>query len=110
LPLFERARIEVYLPEVDHPAYIDLLAALKREFTHTHGGCTVIRGLEGEYLSRIGNMISDRINLVYTDTSFSFTDNFAKLSNYADALRDAGHRALNEEVILVAVIPLYHAQ
>jgi hypothetical protein len=33
----------------------------------------------------------------------------AALSQYADALRNAALEALEEEAILVAVIPLYHA-
>jgi hypothetical protein len=64
LPLFERARIEVYLPDVVHPAYPELLAALEREFTFAFGGCTLVRDLEGSYLSRHGNVMRDRINLL----------------------------------------------
>jgi hypothetical protein len=45
LPLSEKARIEVYLPDVPRPAYQDLLAALEQEFTYTFGGCTTLRGL-----------------------------------------------------------------
>ena len=35
MPLFEKARIEVYLPDLPKPAYQELLAALDREFTYT---------------------------------------------------------------------------
>jgi hypothetical protein len=83
LPLFEKARIEVYLPDVDHPAYPELLAALVREFTYTFGGSTLVRGLEGSYLSRAGSVMHDHINLLYADASFAFTGNFATLSLYA---------------------------
>jgi hypothetical protein len=109
LPLFEKARIEVYLPDAVQPAYPELLAALEQEFTYAFGGCTVVRGLEGSYLSRLGTVVHDRVNLLYSDTAFAFAGNFATLSAYADALRDSALRALEEEAILVVVFPLYHA-
>jgi hypothetical protein len=109
LPLFEKARIEVYLPDVNHRAYPELLAALEREFTYTFGGCTLVRGLEGSYLSRAGMMLRDRVNLLYSDTPFALAGNFATLSQYADELRDAAQRALQEEAMLVVVFPVNHA-
>jgi len=110
LPLSEKARIEVYLPDVPRPAYQELLAALEQEFTYTFGGCTTVRGLEGNYLSRLGQRMRDRINLVYTDTPFPFGENFARVSRYADELRDAAAEALDEEAVLVAVFQVYHAE
>jgi hypothetical protein len=109
LPLSEKARIEVYLPDVPRQAYQDLLAALEQEFTYTFGGCTTDRGLEGNYLSRLGLRMRDRINLVYTDTPFSFEANFDRLSRYADELRYAAFEALEEEAVLVVVFKVYHA-
>jgi hypothetical protein len=110
LPLSEKARIEVYLPDVPRQAYHDLLAALEREFTFTFGGCTTQRGLEGSYLSRLGQTIRDRINLVSSDTPFVFDEHFDRLSEYADQLRDAALEALEEEAILVVVWKVYHAE
>jgi hypothetical protein len=40
------------------------------------GGCTIIRGLDGSYLSQAGSPIQDRINLIYTDTPYTFEENF----------------------------------
>jgi hypothetical protein len=110
LPLSEKARIEVYLPDVPRPAYQDLLAALQQEFTYTFGGCTTLRGLEGNYLSRAGLTIRDTINLVSTDTPFTFEDHLDQLSRYADQLREAAMEALEEEAILVVVWKVYHAE
>jgi hypothetical protein len=110
LPLSEKARIEVYLPDLTHPAYPELLATLEREFTYAFGGCTLVRGLEGSYLSRLGTVIRDGVNLLYSDTPFAFEANFATLSEYADELGTAALRSLDEEAILVAVFPVYHAQ
>jgi hypothetical protein len=110
LPLSEKARIEVYLPDLPRAEYQDLLGALEQEFTYTFGGCSVLRGLEGNYLSQAGLRVRDRINLIYTDTPFAFRDNFTVIEHYADQLRVAAFEALEEEAVLVAVYPVYHAQ
>jgi hypothetical protein len=87
-----------------------LLAALDEEFTHTFGGCTVIRGLDGSYLSEAGVRMQDRINLIYTDVSVTFDKHFLKISLYAERVREAAFRALDEEAILIAVIKVYHCE
>ena len=110
MPLSEKARIEVYLPEAAHPAYSQFLETLEREFTFAFGGCTLVRGLEGSYLSRLGIEIHDHISLLYSDAPFEFTHNFEILSKYTDELRDAALKALAEELILVAAFPVFHAQ
>ena len=110
MPLSERARIEVYLPDLPQATYQDLLAIFDEEFTHTFGGCTIMRGLEGSYLSRQGRKIRDRINLIYTDASFSLDENLARIGRYADALRNATFAALNEEAVLVTASKTYHAE
>ena len=110
MPLSEKARIEVYLPDVPRREYRDLLDSLEEEFTYTFGGCTTVRGLEGNYLSRLGVRVRDRINLVYSDVPFGFEENFARLARYADHLRRAAFEALEEEAVLVAVLKVYHAQ
>ena len=77
MPLSEKARIEVYLPDVDQPAYAALLDTFEREFTYAFGGSTLVGGLEGCYLSRAGSVMRDRVNLLYSDTPFTFEANFA---------------------------------
>jgi len=109
LPLSERARVEVYLPDLPRSIYQDLLAAFTRKFTYTFGGCTIITGLDGSYLSNAGLHIQDRINLIYTDTPYTFEKNFEIISNYADKLKAATLGALEEDAILVAVMKTYHA-
>lgn len=110
MPPFEKARIEVYLPNLPRAAYHDLLVALDEEFTYTFGGCTTIRGLEGNYLSRIGSIMRDRVNLVYTDTPFAFEEHLELLARYLTELRNAAFRALEEEAILVAVFRVRHME
>jgi hypothetical protein len=89
LPLLERARVEVYLPDQPRAAYYQLLEQLTQEFTYTFGGSTTIQGLDGSYLSEAGALIRDRINLIYTDTPYEFQENIGTLSNYCDRLKAA---------------------
>ena len=110
MPLSEKVRIEVYLPDVSRPEYQDLLAELEQEFTYTFGGCTTLRGLEGHYLAQGGNIIRDRVNLIYSDAPFSLEGNFDTISHYTDRLRQAAFDALDEEAILVAVHPIFHSE
>jgi hypothetical protein len=109
LPLSEKARVEVYLPDLPKQAYQDLLNALDQEFTYTFGGCTILRGLDGSYLSQAGLILQDRITLIYTDTPYGFSENFDILSKYADKLREAAFKALEEEAILVVAHQVYHS-
>ena len=110
MPLSEKARIEVYVPDLPTAPYRNLLDAFDREFTYTFGGCTIIRGLDGSYLSRLGLRMRDHINLIYTDTPFAFEENFARTSRYADELQDAAHEALDEEAVLVVALRVYHTE
>jgi uncharacterized protein YozE (UPF0346 family) len=110
LPLFEKARIEVYLPDVPRPEYQELLTALEQEFTYTFGGCITVRGLEGNHLSRLGMRMRDRINLIYSDTPFPFDENFDLISHYAEEVQNAAFEALEEEAVFVVVYKVYHAE
>lgn len=110
MPLSEKARIEVYLPDLTTPGYRELLDAFDQEFTYTFGGCTSARGLGGSYLSRAGLRIQDRLNIVYTDTPFCLEENFEKVARYAAEIRQAAFAALAEEAVLVVVSEVYHAE
>ncbi len=110
MPLSEKARVEVYVPDLPLAAYHNLLETLEAEFTYNFGGCTVQRGLSGNYLAQSGQPTQDRVNLIYTDTPYSFTQNYLLLSRFADELRTRATNALVEEAILVAVMPVYHSE
>ncbi len=110
MPLFEKARIEVYLPDLPKRSYQDLLDALDQEFTHTFGGSTIMRGLDGSYLSNRGQRIRDRVNLLYTDTPIAFEENLETLSAYTDELREAAFEALEEEAVLVVALKVFHSE
>jgi hypothetical protein len=110
LPLSEKARVEVYIPDSPGPAYRESLEKLDLEFTHTFGGCTILRGIDGSYLSGRGRVVRDRMNLIYTDTPLSIRDNFAQFSKYGEALHVAVQRALEEEAVLVVMFGVYHVE
>ena len=109
MPLLERARVEVYVPDLPAPHYRNLLLSFEEEFTYAFGGCTIVRGLEGSYLSRVGVKTPDRINLIYTDLPVALSTNFDSVARYADELKQAAFDALDEESVLVAVGQIYHA-
>jgi hypothetical protein len=110
LPLSAKARIEVYLPDHLSLASQELLIVFNEEFTHTFGGATLWRGLDGSYLAQNGQMVRDRVNLLYTDTPFSLEENADELGVYMDKLRQAVLDALQEEAVLVVASPVYHAE
>lgn len=110
MPLFAKGRIEVYLPDLLKSSYRNLLQTLDEEFTFAFGGCTIVSGLDGSYLSNFGAKIQDRINLIYTDTPYSFQENSDLLSTYTDELKKAAFEALEEEAILIAVWQIYHSK
>ena len=109
MPLSERARIEIYLPDLPVEPYQNLLSVFQQELTYTFGGCSVLRGVEGSYLSFEGNQVSDHLSIVYADAPFEFEENFDVLSKYTDELREAALEALDEEAVLVVTMKVYHA-
>ncbi len=109
MPLSSRARIEIYLPDVTRKVYRNARRAFEREFLETFGGCTVIKGIKGLYLSAEGKTETDKVVLIYADTPFGFDENFDAIAEYADHLRDAALQVTNEEAVLVAVHAIYHA-
>ena len=109
MPLLERVRVEIYLPDLPSGSYRDLLLAFEDEFTYAFGGCTILRGIHGNYLSQAGLKIQDRINLIYSDLPLALSTNFESVARYADELKQAAFKDLAEEAILVVVTQIYHA-
>ena len=108
MPLLEKTRIEIYLPDLPSAPYRKLLEAFDTEFTHAFGGCTTNRGLDGSYLSRAGIKTPDRINLIYTDIPMAFSTNFELVAAYTGELKRSAFESLSEEAVLVAVTQVYH--
>ena len=110
MPLSEKVRIEVYVPDLPKQSYRNLLEAFDQEFTYTFGGCTIIRGLDGSYLSRAGLKMQDKINIIYTDVPLPLEGNFERVSRYAENLTKAAYEALEEEAVLVTAFKVYHSE
>ena len=109
MPLLERARVEVYVPDLPAPHYRNLLLSFEEEFTYAFGGCTIVRGLDGSYLSRTGLRTLDRINLIYTDLPIALSTSFEVTARYSEELKQIAFEALSEEEVLIAVGQIYHS-
>ena len=107
MPLLERVRVEVYLPDVLSFEYQHLLQFLEEELTYTFGGATIVRGLEGSYLSESGERIPDRINLLYSDAPLALSTELVSISAYVRELKSAVLEALPEEAVLISVEQVY---
>jgi hypothetical protein len=109
LPLLERVRVEVYIPDPSLVEYDNLLKSFEAEFTYAFGGCTILRGLEGCYLSLSGNRIHDRVNVIYSDIPLALSIEPAAVAGYVGEVKRAATEALAEEVVMVAVSRIYHS-
>ena len=109
MPLLERVRIEVYIPDLPLSEYENLLRSLVEEFTYAFGGSSVLRGLDGSYLSVAGEVIPDRINVVYSDVPLALSTDYTSVAAYTGELKSAAMEVLPEEAVLVSVEQVYHA-
>jgi hypothetical protein len=109
LPLSEKVRIELFIPDLPDPIYFNLLERLGDELSYAFGGCTVVPA-SGKYRSESGLILPDKINILFTDTSFDWAKDQEVIGRYAAELQDAISRALeNEEAILVAAYEVRHS-
>ena len=108
MPLFERTRIEIFIPELALPAYQDILRAFQREFAFAFGGCSTLTGVQGHYVSISGQLIPDTINLVFVDIPYSLNSDRETLTIYCDYLEEVASLALEEETVLITASPCYH--
>jgi hypothetical protein len=110
LPLSEKIRIELFIPDLPDPVYSRLLQGLGDELSYAFGGCTVIP-TQGKYRSTAGFILPDKINILFTDTPFYWDKDRLLIEQYADGLRHVVQQALSsEEAILIAVYPTYHIE
>jgi hypothetical protein len=110
LPLSEKVRIEIFIPDLLDPVYGGILEELGNELTYAFGGCSVI-GTSGKYRSSVGLIFPDKVQLLFSDTSFLWVRDRLLIELYADRMRTVVKRALSrEEAILVVVYPVSHAE
>ena len=108
--LTPRIRVEVYIPIRYEPAYDYSLTWMIEEFTRARGGCTVNENVGGYYLSRTGELVADRVNVVYSDLAFNWNDLRARAEvfTYCIKLRRFLLENLSEEQILISAYPISH--
>jgi hypothetical protein len=108
LPLSEKIRIEIFVPDLPNPIYSRILEEFGDELSYAFGGCTVTPS-SGKFSSASGLILPDKINILFTDTPFEWKKDRAVIEKYAEELQDVIQQSLrNEETILVAVHPIYH--
>ncbi|HKP39241.1 MAG TPA: hypothetical protein VJT71_20455 [Pyrinomonadaceae bacterium] len=105
-----KIRVEVYLPVGHKPAYQDTLTWLIDELTELCGGCTLHEDSGGYYLSDSGQVIADRVNMVYSDFPMNWNDPTDQESalDYCAKLQSFLLENLWEEEILIAAYPTSH--
>ena len=108
MPLSEKVRIEIFIPDLPDPVYDRILEEFAVELTYAFGGCTITASF-GKYRSDSGIILPDKLNILFTDTPFEWEKDRFILTRYAEELHGVIQRALNaEEAILIAVHPVCH--
>jgi len=96
LPLSEKVRIEIFIPDPSDPVYHDLLEELAAEVSYAFGGCTEVLA-SGKYRSFDGFIISDRISILFSDAPLLWERDRLALGQYVQWVRRAAQRALERE-------------
>lgn len=110
MPLSEKVRIELFIPDLPDPIYFNLLERLGDELSYAFGGCTVVPA-SGKYRSESGLILPDKINILFTDTAFDWDKDQVVIERYTSELQDTISRALkNEEAILVAAYEVRNSE
>lgn len=106
-----KIRVEVYVPVRYEPSYQDTLTWLIDEFTELCGGCTVHENAGGYYRSKAGEVIDDRVSIVYSDFPMNWDDasDQAEALDYCATLQRFLLENLWEEEILIAAYAISHA-
>jgi hypothetical protein len=110
LPLSGKVRIEIFIPDLPDPTYGSILDELGNELTFAYGGCTVV-STSGKFRSTDGVILPDKVNLLFSDTPFLWERDRLVIEYHAERIRSAVRKALvQEESVLVATYPVYHAE
>ncbi len=110
MPLSEKVRIEIFIPDLPDQTYSSILENLGNELTAAFGGCTVILSV-GKYRTIDGVILPDKINILFSDTPFHWGRDRLIIEQYSERLRLSVKRSLQEEEsILVSIYPVYHSE
>ena len=110
MPLSEKIRIEIFIPDLPDPIYDRILDEFGDELSYAFGGCT-IASTSGKYRADSGVILPDRINILFTDAPFEWEKDRDLVERYAEGLRDIIEQTLKEEeAIPISVYPVYHME
>jgi hypothetical protein len=110
LPLSEKVRVEIFIPELPDPAYVSLLEQLGDEVSYSFGGCTVI-STAGKYRSTSGAILPDRINILFSDIPCQWNKDRLLITQYVDRLKSAVQSALkSEEAVQRSMYSVCHVE
>ena len=93
MPLSEKVRIKIFIPDLPDLIYNRILEEFSDELSYAFGGCTITPS-SGKYRSDSGIILPDKINILFTDTPFEWEKDHAVLTQYAEELHDVIHKAL----------------
>ena len=60
-------------------------------------------------MSKLGQIVQDRVSVIYSDAGLTFESSFDLLARYVDEVRQSVARALSEEAVLIVVMRVFHA-
>ena len=86
MPLSEKVRIEIFIPDLPDPIYGNILEQLGNELTYAYGGSTTI-ATNGKYRSSDGLIFPDKVNLLFSDTPFLWERDRLLVELYAERIR-----------------------
>ena len=110
MPLSEKIRVELFIPNLPDPVYGRLLEELSDELCYAFGGCSITT-TAGKYRSKAGTILPDNISILFSDTPLDWGKDRLLLERYAEALNKVVQAVLsNEEAILIAAFPVYHVE
>ena len=110
MPLSEKVRIEIFIPDLPDPIYDRILGEFSDELSYAFGGCTITPS-SGKFRSASGVILPDKINILFTDTPFEWEKDRDVLTQYAEELLNIIQRALEgEEAILISVYSVHHVE
>lgn len=108
MPLSEKVRIEIFIPDLPDIAYRNLFQELTTELSYAFGGCTEVDA-SGKYHSFDGRLQTDNIHILFSDAPLLWERDRLALEQYVDWVKRAAQQALEqEEVVLISVYPVCH--
>jgi hypothetical protein len=67
------------------------LKSFEEELTYAFGGSSIVRGIEGSYLSASGERTPDQVNLLYSDAPLALSTDFPFLGGLRAGAKKRGH-------------------